>query len=123
MHEKFKSFLGSDQTFYSILVVLVGFLGYLLGGGSVVRSEYIQAPASLPIESKVANPDEAGTVMAAPKATTGLFVAAKSGSKYHLLTCPGAKQIKDENKVFFPSAVAAEAAGYKPASNCPDLVQ
>lgn len=45
-------------------------------------------------------------------------VASKSGTKYHLLSCPGASQIKESNKVYFDSFVDAKAAGYTPAANC-----
>jgi methylphosphotriester-DNA--protein-cysteine methyltransferase len=48
-------------------------------------------------------------------------VASKSGTKYHLPTCPGAKQIKSTNLITFNSKQEAEAAGYTPASNCPGL--
>ncbi len=48
----------------------------------------------------------------------GEVVASKNGSKYHYLHCPGAKQIKEENRLSFPSASAAEASGYTLAGNC-----
>lgn len=51
----------------------------------------------------------------------GAFVASRNGSSYHLPDCPGAKQIKDENRLWFQTAEAARAAGYKPAGNCPGL--
>jgi hypothetical protein len=50
--------------------------------------------------------------------TSGEVVASKNGSKYHYSHCPGAKQIKEENRLFFPSAAAAEASGYTLAGNC-----
>lgn len=53
--------------------------------------------------------------------TSKQYVASKNGSVYHLPWCSGAKRIKDENKVWFESKVAAEAAGYRPASNCKGL--
>lgn len=53
--------------------------------------------------------------------TQGDFVASRNGSSYHLPDCPGAKQIKEENKIWFQSAEAARSAGYKPAGNCPGL--
>ncbi len=53
--------------------------------------------------------------------TTQPYVASKSGTKYHLDTCPGAKQIKAENKITFASREEAEAAGFAPAANCPGL--
>lgn len=46
------------------------------------------------------------------------FVASKSGTKYYLPTCAGAKRISDANKVWFISASSASAAGYSPATNC-----
>ncbi len=56
-----------------------------------------------------------------PDSSRGNYVASRNGSSYHLPDCPGAKQIKEENKIWFPSAEAARAAGYKPAGNCPGL--
>ena len=49
------------------------------------------------------------------------FVASVSGTRYHLLSCPGAKQIKEENRIYFRSREDAEIAGYTPAANCPGL--
>lgn len=49
------------------------------------------------------------------------IVASRNGSKYHRTDCSGAKQIKDENKVYFNTVEAARAAGYSPAANCPGL--
>lgn len=46
------------------------------------------------------------------------YVASKNGTKYHLPTCPGAKRIKEENKIWFDSKTEAEQAGYEPAKNC-----
>lgn len=46
------------------------------------------------------------------------YVASKNGTKYHLPSCAGAKQIQEENKIIFNSKAEAEAAGYTPASNC-----
>lgn len=48
----------------------------------------------------------------------GQYVASKNGTKYHLVTCPGTKQIKEENKIWFQSQKEARAAGFQPASNC-----
>ncbi|MEN9920815.1 MAG: Metal binding domain of Ada, partial [Candidatus Parcubacteria bacterium] len=71
------------------------------------------APAPIPLTP--ATPTEATSTHTA---VTGEVVASKTGSKYHLPTCPGAKQIKPENLVSFATASAAQAAGYTPAANC-----
>lgn len=63
-------------------------------------------------------------VVAAPEPavpSTGTYVASKSGIKYHLPSCSGAKRIKEENKVWFDTKEQAAAAGYTPASNCPGI--
>jgi hypothetical protein len=46
------------------------------------------------------------------------YVASKTGNKYHLPTCIGAKGIKEANKVWFSTKAEAEKAGYSPAGNC-----
>ena len=47
-------------------------------------------------------------------------VVSKSSSskKYHHSWCASGKKIKEENRVWFPSAEAAQAAGYTLAGNC-----
>lgn len=52
---------------------------------------------------------------------TAPYVASKTGSVYHFPWCAGAKRIKEENKVWFGSKTEAEAAGYRPATNCKGL--
>lgn len=49
------------------------------------------------------------------------IVGSENGEVYHLPWCPGAKQIKEENKIFFKSKKEAENRGYRPAKNCPGL--
>lgn len=48
----------------------------------------------------------------------GGYVASKSGTKYHLPWCGSAKQIKEENKIWFATKEEAEKAGYTPSANC-----
>lgn len=50
--------------------------------------------------------------------TSGAFVASASGEKYHLATCASARQIKEENRVYFQSASQAEENGYTPCARC-----
>lgn len=51
----------------------------------------------------------------------GEVVASKSGSKYHLPWCAGAKQIAEKNLITFASTDEARKAGYTPAANCKGL--
>jgi len=54
----------------------------------------------------------------ATPATEKQYVASKNGSVYHLPWCSGAQRIKEENKVWFATKEAAQAAGLRPAANC-----
>lgn len=48
-------------------------------------------------------------------------VGSKNGTKYHLPSCPGAKQISEKNLIKFKSIEEARSRGYTPASNCKGL--
>lgn len=63
---------------------------------------------------------EQGSTKPAVDRTDTRVVVSKSSSskKYHHAWCPGAKQIKEANRIWFPSAQAAQAAGYALAGNC-----
>lgn len=52
---------------------------------------------------------------------TQTVVVSKNGTKYHLPWCPGAKQMNENNKVYYANTAEAEAAGYSAAGNCPGL--
>jgi hypothetical protein len=131
MLEKLKSLILNDQLFYSFLVLLVGVASFTLGRASMAPGEQITPQIqtlSTESPSTAVNPvkDTSGASFknSVPESETAVglsLVASKSGTKYHLSTCPGAKQIKSENKITFNSVKEAEAAGYKPAANCPGL--
>ena len=61
------------------------------------------------------------TVTKESSSVSGEVVASKSGTKYHLPTCSGAKSIKPENLITFATIAEAKAAGYTPAANCKGL--
>lgn len=137
--EKLKLFRNPQDlaTGATILVVAVGsfFLGTLYGDdyGSAGEIEsrveqkagIIEAHKELPFstQSEVSvNIVQDTTPTSTPEENSstkeGGYVASKSGKKYHLPWCPGVKQIKEENKIWFKTKEEAERAGYGPASNC-----
>ena len=75
-------------------------------------------------ESASASTETETALSSAPQKPTpvlsgaGQYVASKKGTKYHLPWCPGAKAMSEENKIWFATREAAEAAGYTPAANC-----
>ncbi|MDX1535483.1 MAG: hypothetical protein R3346_01860 [Candidatus Spechtbacterales bacterium] len=48
----------------------------------------------------------------------GRVVASVNSDKYHYEHCPGAKRIKEENKIYFTNNQEAVEAGYELAGNC-----
>jgi hypothetical protein len=134
MKEKLKSFLADTALYTAVIVVLVGVGSFFLGRLSVtdtadIKSSYVNTLAVCPTPvltvsgelGRVPVPEVlvADTQTETTASNTNyVYVASKSGTRYHHLTCPGAKQIKEENKLFFSTAQQAEAAGYSKAANC-----
>jgi len=135
MFEKFKSLLADDVVFGAILLVLVGILSFGLGrlsvsvpipqsGNSVKNVQLLATSSPLllrPLATSTVNVAAAVLTVPPEARVLGPYVASKSGAKYYLTTCSGAKRIKDENRVYFATAHDALAAGYEPASTCPGL--
>lgn len=48
----------------------------------------------------------------------GKYCGSKDGEKFHSLSCVSAKNIKDENMIFFESETEAYLFGYDPCENC-----
>lgn len=134
MLQKLKSFLADDALYYSVVIILVAGASFGLGRQSVIdksQESSLESQNSVVVTqptSKVTTPTPNPLVPAAAiqgaavvGTVSGEVVASKSGSKYHLPTCPGASQIKPANLISFPNVAAAEAAGYTPAANCKGL--
>ena len=90
--------------------VVSGGVGEVKGVNTSPRSDRNQSrPSHIAGEEKTASPESIQVV------------GSKNGTKYHLPTCPGAKQISEKNKITFNSIEEARAKGYTPASNCKGL--
>ena len=133
MWQKLKSFLTNDAAFYSVLLLLVAVGSFGLGRQSVDNSSTAKEPlfikentsqaavaAAINTTATTSEPAPAAAGAAAIPAPVAV-VGSKSGTKYHLPTCSGAKRIKPENLITFESIEAAKAAGYTAAANCPGL--
>ena len=55
---------------------------------------------------------------AQPKDPRVVASKASTTKKYHFTWCPGAKQIKEANKLWFANESLAQKAGYTLAGNC-----
>lgn len=132
MREKLKSFLADDLSFYGSLIVLVAIISFGLGRASngqfhtkiEPNIDIISQLQPIPRDDTDPVPASGSVLKPTPVNVLGSeekVVASRSGTRYHLPTCPGAKQIKPENLITFPNPAAAVAAGYTKAANCPGL--
>lgn len=143
MWDKFKYVLKDDGFYYGTIILLVGVISFGLGRWSMTTSLEKAVPSAITVtqsaslgtignslNSKIAstspkNPTQqektSNTSIGAQEPITAenaTYVGSRKGTKYHLLSCPGAKQISEENKLFFTSKEEAMKSGYSPASNC-----
>ena len=118
---RFKGISVREDHLLATLVVAVSTTSFLLGRMSVdenaVPTDSVQA-AGVSMNAGEGNSSQDLALPVASTPVEGGYVASKSGTKYHLPWCAGAKQIKEENKIWFTTKEEAEKAGYSPAANC-----
>ncbi len=100
------------KLFLALVIILVATLSF--GIGRLTGGEEREG---IKIENDTQSATVINAVVPAPR-SLGEVVASKNGTKYHFSYCPGAKQIKEGNRISFNSATEAEASGYTLASNC-----
>ncbi len=134
MWEKLKFLIEDERLFLAVLLTLVALSAFALGrysatevgwgraGGAAVSMTYTETgPSTASPTATLPTPPATSPTPASPQraaATKGPYVASRSGTRYHHESCAGAKQIKEENKLFFTTTAEAAAAGYTPAANC-----
>lgn len=127
MLERIKDFLMDDTCFYATLLLLIAFSSFGLGRWSVLDAGVNTQTASVALQryasdetsvKNVQGTEEENPNTQSSEALSGVYVGSKNGSKYHLPWCPGAKQIKKENEIWFQTKEEAQNAGYTPAANC-----
>ena len=122
IQEKINQLFADDAIFFSLIILLVGVTSFGLGRQSVIidndgafKRELEQngsTQTALSVQKTLDNQDIS---------TSTVYVGSKNSDKYHLPWCPGAKQIAEQNKVYFTSLEEAKVAGYMPAGNCKGL--
>ncbi|MFZ2252750.1 MAG: hypothetical protein WAW13_01085 [Minisyncoccia bacterium] len=124
---EFKGHLRNPDVILTALIIGVSLVSFFLGRISVrdgLSSDITpQKTLKASLQGSVASPTRnetspKPTVTTSQSETQKGYVASKSGTKYHLPWCGSAKQIKEENKIWFATKEEAEKAGYTPASNC-----
>lgn len=129
-------FINESEIIWTSWIILAAILGFGIGRMENISAEKppikitefeIQEPRDALAEdseaqnSSALSSNVASTTTSAVGANEKIFVGSKNGKTYHYPWCPGAKQIKPENQVWFSSKIEAENFGYKPASNCKGL--
>lgn len=103
-----------------LLLAMVAGISFYLGYIAHIESAHaspvvIQCPSQAYIQDSVPKEAPLGQAISAPN---GAYIASRNGSKYYPVDCSGASRIKEENKIVFETAAAAEAAGYSLALGC-----
>ena len=104
------------KLFLSLTIILFALLSFGIGRLSVagnrepVRIEYDVSMSNdkllMTNQAPISNSQTATVIRATEKTEV---IASKNGARYHYPYCSGAKQIKEENKIVFPTPAAAEA--------------
>jgi hypothetical protein len=96
--------------FWCLTLGLAAALAFFVWKGYRIRSEQARHPMTLFTDSGALNIPPAP---APGKEAEGMkFVASKQGKKYYPVGSAQAENLKPENRLYFPDAAAAEAAGY-----------
>ena len=122
--KSFAHILERRDIFIALLIVLASFASFGFGRLSVLQEK--KTPIRIEQSAAAMMSDGAAVEMEEQTqektlSSGGNFVGSKNGTTYHFPWCSGAMRIKDENKVWFVTKEAAEAAGYHPAGNCKGL--
>ena len=125
----------AQELYIGAVILLVGIGSFGLGRLSIIwpQKEPIEITSwGNPLEEGSKASEAAGNAQNSPTTplkqaavvnaiTEGKYVASRRGTSYHYPWCSGAKQIKEENKIYFNTKEEAEKAGYRPAGNCKGL--
>ncbi len=121
MREKLKSLLADERLFYSALLIVAVLISFTLGRASV-DTPRVSGVVGVP-RITITQQDRTTVqhIDEIQDPVNEVVIASRSGTRYHRPDCPGAAQIKPENRIEFANVAAARAAGYTPASNCSGL--
>jgi len=85
--------------------------------GEYTQNWNIRAAKSRPLAASAEGASP--SAQAAPEAAAGPIIRNRHSMIYEWSGCPYYEKIAPSNQASFPNAQAAEAAGYRPAKNCP----
>ena len=104
-----------------LCLALIGWSAYNVG---VIRGHLVTSTPAQESTTEQVTPELRAQAVpersSAPVHTDPRVVVSKSSNtkKYHYTWCTSGQKIKEENKLWFPTAQAAQVAGYTLAGNC-----
>ena len=116
-----------DHLWRGFVVVLIAWSGYNMGiisarNGAMSAQEAAIFQPRAAIVSQTPKASGQGTTTPQKSSRTDdprvVVSTASKTKKYHHPWCAGASQIKETNRLWFPTALAAQQAGYSLAGNC-----
>jgi len=124
MIEKIKQFIRVIKENQNDIILVIGIIliSLISFGAGKLTSTQIQNSENQPPAIIENSNRPSGTITPTPEAIKIQIIGNKNSKIYHYPWCSGAKNMKEENKIYFNSKEEAEKAGYKPAGNCPGLL-
>ncbi len=107
--------------FLGFCIVLISIISFNIGKINALHKKPIKITGQANIYQATAGTSSLNSIEPTPAQPKDLRVVASKASttkKYHFTWCPGAKQIKEANKLWFENESLAQKAGYTLAGNC-----
>jgi hypothetical protein len=125
--KKIKLFIESEKgkdILTVLIVILVGLGSFELGRLSKenntngLKIEYNGQEANLIAPTTDKSSNNSDTTKSSQNSNLGEYFASNRGKKYYSINCSAGKTIKQENRIYFSTAIEAEKAGYQLSSSC-----
>lgn len=102
--------------FLVVSVIITVFLLGIITGKNAFKTEPILLEGVTPVDNLLL---QANITSLNKTAENGAYVASSKGKMYYPVSCGSANNLKQENRIYFQTAIEAEAAGYKRSTACP----
>lgn len=102
--------------FAAISTITAVFLLGIITGKNVFRPDPIFLEGVTPVNDLSL---QANLTSLTKNSENGDYVASNRGRMYYPVSCGAANNLKQENRIYFQTAIEAETAGYKRSTACP----
>ena len=113
--------LHQKDIFLGFCIVLISTISFNIGRINALHKTPIKITGEANVYQATAGNsilNKPKTLPAQPKDLRVVASKASATKRYHFTWCPGAKQIKESNKLWFADESLAQKAGYTLAGNC-----